>query len=158
MPYKAEKKGDKWVLYDTSKKKYVNKTFNTKASALSMAKTWSKPTVKNGGSWKTNLSNAAHAAAFFHTLHKATKLVDGGARIPRDRDDIRRRMVLLRLRTRMGIRYTVDDLRDILLVDGFNDEQIADIIAWYVQHLCNLDYRSYQSTSRFSDKWDRHGH
>tara|TARA_R100001509_G_scaffold164990_1_gene144580 strand:- start:12905 stop:13087 length:183 start_codon:yes stop_codon:yes gene_type:complete len=40
MPFKIEKKKDKWKLYNIHKKVYVNKTFNSKETAISAGKAY----------------------------------------------------------------------------------------------------------------------
>ena len=40
MPYEVKKVGEKYKLYNIKKKKFVNKKFNTKASAVSAGKNY----------------------------------------------------------------------------------------------------------------------
>ena len=42
MPWRIDKVGDKFNLYNLDKKKYVNKSFNTRASASSARKNYAR--------------------------------------------------------------------------------------------------------------------
>jgi len=47
MPWKIIKVDDKFKLYNTDKKKYVNKIFNTRQSAINTRKNYERYTKKN---------------------------------------------------------------------------------------------------------------
>ena len=42
MPWRIDKVGDKYKLYNLDKKKYVNKTFNTRKSAIATRKNYGR--------------------------------------------------------------------------------------------------------------------
>jgi len=42
MPWRIDKVGDKYKLYNLDKKTYVNKTFNTRKSAISARKNYGR--------------------------------------------------------------------------------------------------------------------
>ncbi len=42
MPWRIDKVGDKFKLYNLDKKKYVNKSFNSRSSAISARKNYAR--------------------------------------------------------------------------------------------------------------------